>query len=97
MNWKKERRVNSMPSSQKTIEHIHFLMYPNDEKDVLKLRAQKKPWRCYLPFKIAHEWSPNKNGIRYCLKCGKVDFCFGITGMIRKLVENKQVEEKKGA
>ena len=53
-------------------------MYPEDEKEVLKLRAQKKPVACYLPFKVAHTWSPNKNGIRYCFKCGKVDFYFGM-------------------
>jgi hypothetical protein len=87
--------VNKTPSSQKIIEHIHFLVYPEDENEVLKLRAQKKPFACYLPFKVAHTWSPNKNGIRYCSKCGKVDFYFGITGMIRKFMENKQVEEKK--
>ena len=85
-----------MPSPNQTLEKIHFLMYPDDEKEVLKLRAQKKPLACYLPFKVAHTWSPNKNGIRYCLKCGKVDFYFGITGMLRKFRENKQVDEKKG-
>lgn len=72
-----------MPSAQKTTAYFYFAQDPELEKTVMKLRAQKKPLTCYLPFKAAHTWSSNKNGIRYCLKCGKVDFYFGITGMVR--------------
>lgn len=72
-----------MPSTQPTLEKIHFLMHPEDEKEVLKLQAQKKPLACYIPLSGFHCWSMNKNGIRYCLKCGKVDFYFGLTGLIR--------------
>lgn len=81
------RGVN-MPSAQPTLEKIHFLLYPEDEKEVQNIRAQKKPLACHIPLRTAHDWSPNKNGIRYCLKCGKVDFYFGITGMLRKFEED---------
>lgn len=62
-------------------------MNPEDEKEVLRLREQKKPLLCHVPLFAFHDWSENKNGIRYCLKCGKVDFYFGITGIIRHLEE----------
>lgn len=84
-----------MPSPQPTLEKIHYIMHPEDEKEVLKLRAQKKPLACYIPLSSFHKWSQNKNGIRYCLKCGKVDFYFGLTGVIRKFMENKRIEENK--
>jgi hypothetical protein len=80
-----------MPTTQPTLEKIHFLLYPGDEKEVLKLRAQKKPLACYIPLSNFHDWSVNKNGIRYCLKCGKVDFYFGLTGALRKMEEEGRI------
>ncbi len=77
-----------MPNPTGTLEKIHFLMHPEDAETVLKLRQQKKPLLCKLPFMIFHDWGENHNGIRYCQKCGKVDFYFGITGMLRKMEEH---------
>jgi hypothetical protein len=81
-----------MPNPDKTIEKIHFLMYPEDAQTVLKLREQKKHILCRIPLFAFHDWSQNKNGIRYCLKCGKVDFYFGITGLYR-YYEEKECEK----
>jgi hypothetical protein len=80
-----------MPSSRPTIEKINFLMYPEDAQEVLRLRAQKKPILCYIPLFAFHDWSENENGIRYCLKCGRVDFYFGLTGAIRRMEELKKI------
>jgi len=77
-----------MPSAQKTTAYFYYAMYPELEETVIKLRAQKKPLTCYLPFKAAHTWSPSKNNIRYCLKCGKVDFYYNIKGMLREFSKN---------
>ena len=68
-----------MPTPEPMFENIHFLMYPDDAKEVLKLREQKKPLACYIPLFAFHDWGVNKNGLRYCLKCGRVNFYFGIT------------------
>ena len=62
---------------------LYFLIYPEDETEVLRLRTQKKPLLCHIPFRACHVWSKSKNGISYCLKCGKVDFYVGVTGVLR--------------
>lgn len=80
-----------MPNPQPTLEKIHFLMYPDDEKEVLRLRAQKKPLLCRVPLWTFHNWSKSKNGISYCLNCGKVDFYVGITGIIRHMEEKGEL------
>ncbi len=85
-----------MPSPDPTLEKIHFLMYPEDAEKVLALRQQKKPSLCRIPHPLGgfHDWSENYNGIRYCQKCGKVDFYFGLTGMLRKLEEREDAGTK---
>jgi len=80
-----------MPNPNPTLEKIHFLMYPEDEKEVLRLRTQKKPLLCHPPFRACHNWSKSKNGISYCLKCGKVDFYVGLTGMLRYHKEKEEI------
>jgi len=80
-----------MPNPQTTLEKIHFLMHPEDEKEVLRLRAQKKPLLCWIPLRIAHDWARSKNGISYCKKCGRVDFYVGITGALRKMEEDGEI------
>jgi hypothetical protein len=71
-----------MPNPNPMLEKIHFLLYPEDEKKILKHRSQKKPVLCRIPLTGFHKWSENKNGIRYCLKCGKIDFNFMITRIL---------------
>jgi hypothetical protein len=36
----------NLPTPQPTLEKIHFLMYPEDKKEVLRLRKQNKSLSC---------------------------------------------------
>lgn len=69
-------------------EKIEIYLPQEKAQTILQLQAQKKPLFCHLPLFMAHNWSSNENGIRYCLKCGRVDFYFGLTGVIRRLEED---------
>jgi len=77
-----------MPNPKSTLEEIHYSVYPGDKKIILDLKKQEKPILCKL--RLSHDWSKNHNGIRYCKKCGRVDFYFGITGIIRKMKEKNK-------
>jgi len=81
-----------MPTPQPTLEKIHFLMYPEDKDEVLKLRSQKKPLLCHIPLRTCHVWSNSRNGISYCVKCGRVDFYVGLTGIIRYMEEREELK-----
>jgi hypothetical protein len=83
-----------MPNPNPTLEKIHFLMYPEDTQEVMRLRAQKKPLLCRIPLMSFHNWSPSKNGISYCLNCGRVNFYVGITGLARYMEEKGDFERK---
>jgi len=65
-------------------EKINAYMPDEDANEVFRLRKLEKSILCKLSI---HSWNKDKDGIRFCKKCGKVDLYFGFTGRMRWMKE----------
>lgn len=85
-NWKNQKIINGdhTPNPTITFEKIHYLIHPEDKKIIMDLKKQKTPLSCKLQF---HNMTEKHNGIRYCKKCGHIDFCIGIEQRLSVLKE----------